>query len=184
MLSIFNKKGVIKKMGNSKITIEDIEFVNTKLSEGASLNSLDKDRTLKMSRKAFKNNALKLSYIYDAELNKFIKDENIVSNTTVTRSNKQVAIKKTDNKEDKIKELENRIKALEDIVLLNNTNVTFNDFELDSRVLNNDIITRSIKVSKTAINAFNNVAENKLNMYSKQLLISQALLEFAEKYNK
>ena len=180
MLSIFNKKGVIKKMGNSKITIEDIEFVNTKLSEGASLNSLDKDRTLKMSRKAFKNNALKLSYIYDAELNKFIKDENIVSNTTVTRSNKQVA----NNKEDKIKELENRIKALEDIVLLNNTNVTFNDFELDSRVLNNDIITRSIKVSKTAINAFNNVAENKLNMYSKQLLISQALLEFAEKYNK
>lgn len=183
MLLKFKKRGY-KEMGNSKITIEDIEFVNMKLSEGASLNSLDKDRTLKMSRKAFKNNALKLSYIYDAELNKFIKDENIVSNTTVTRSNKQVAIKKTDNKEDKIKELENRIKALEDIVLLNNINVTFNDFELDSRVLNNDIITRSIKVSKTAINAFNNVAENKLNMYSKQLLMSQALLEFAEKYNK
>ena len=177
----------VKEMADCKITIEHIELANNALANGASLNKLDKTDTLAgLSRKAFKNNALKLGYIFNNDLNKFIIDSNL-SNTTVTpRANKAIAINKDKKKADKMIEFEKRIEKLESIIetlmLQGNTKVTYNDFTLDSRVLNNDIMTRSIKVSKASMEAFSAVAEEKLSMYSKQDLISQALWEFVDKY--
>ena len=67
-------------------------------------------------------------------------------------------------------------------MLHNNTSVTPNQFILDSRTLSTDIKVRSFKVSEKALNEFIELAESKLNMYSKQNLFTQALLEFVDKY--
>lgn len=57
------------------------------------------------------------------------------------------------------------------------------DFKLDERVYIDDIITRSYRFHKTAIDSFNDIIKtDKLKIYNVQDLISQALWEFAEKY--
>lgn len=162
-----------------KINIDDIKEVNRKLKEGESLNSLDKNGTLKMSRKAFKNNALKLGYFYNRELNLFICDKNV---TPVTQIKSKEKTPNADEKDKAIEDILERLKILEEKVLHNNTFVTPNQFILDSRTLSTDIKVRSFKVSEKALNGFIELAESKLNMYSKQNLFTQALLEFVDKY--
>ena len=146
----------------------DILEVIEKLNSGMSLNTLAKE--IGKDRKTVKKHYEKLGYSYVTELRNFVKNK-VESN--VTESN-------TDD--DKYKALEERLKNLEDTVKQMQSKPFKNDFELDSRVLNNDIMTRSIKVSKASMEAFSAVAEKKLSMYSKQDLISQALWEFVDKY--
>lgn len=56
-------------------------------------------------------------------------------------------------------------------------------FKLDERVYIDDIISRSYRFHKTAIDSFNEVIQkDKLKIYNVQDLISQALWEFSEKY--
>ncbi|MDM0987642.1 hypothetical protein [Clostridium perfringens] len=162
-----------------KINIDDIKEVNRKLKEGESLNSLDKNGTLKMSRKAFKNNAIKLGYFYNRELNLFICDKNV---TPVTQIKSKEKTPNADEKDKAIEDILERLEILEEKVLHNNTSVTPNQFILDSRTLSTDIKVRSFKVSEKALNEFIELAESKLNMYSKQNLFTQALLEFVDKY--
>lgn len=162
-----------------KINIDDIKEVNRKLKEGESLNSLDKNGTLKMSRKAFKNNAIKLGYFYNRELNLFICDKNV---TPVTQIKSKEKTPNADKKDKAIEDILERLEILEEKVLHNNTSVTPNQFILDSRTLSTDIKVRSFKVSEKALNEFIELAESKLNMYSKQNLFTQALLEFVDKY--
>ncbi|EPB8257228.1 hypothetical protein ACRTGI_003054 [Clostridium perfringens] len=162
-----------------KINIDDIKEVNRKLKEGESLNSLDKNGTLKMSRKAFKNNAIKLGYFYNRELNLFICDKNV---TPVTQIKSKEKTTNAAEKDKAIEDILERLEILEEKVLHNNTSVTPNQFILDSRTLSTDIKVRSFKVSEKALNEFIELAENKLNMYSKQNLFTQALLEFVDKY--
>ena len=187
MLHIFKIKKGIDYMADSKITVEHILEVNKELKTGASLSSLERSKMLGMSRKAYKNNALKLNYKFDADVNEFLFiGDNNLNVTTVTKDN--TIINKRVNEEKKITkkedtkyiELEQRIKALEDLVLHSNTTVN-NNFIMDSRV-SKDVLTRSIKVDKQIIRDFTNLCETKLAMYSKQDLISQALLEFTDKY--
>lgn len=180
-----NKKGFIN-MADSKITVNHILEVNKELKNGASLSSLERVKFLGMSRKAYKNNALKLNYKFDAGANQFLLIDHNLNVTTVTKdntvtNNRVSKEKKITKKEDtKYLELEQRIKALEDLVLHSNTIVSTN-FVMDSRVTK-DVLTRSIKVNKQIMNDFTELCETKLSMYSKQDLISQALLEFTIKY--
>ena len=166
-------------MAICKINIDDIREINKRLEEGESLNSLDKNGTLKMSRKAFKNNAIKLGYFYNRELNLFVCDENV---TPVTPIKSKEKTSNADEKDKVIKDILERLKILEEKVLHNNTSVTPNQFILDSRTLSTDIKVRSFKVSEKALNEFIELAESKLSMYSKQNLFTQALLEFVDKY--
>ncbi|WP_280538021.1 hypothetical protein, partial [Clostridium perfringens] len=126
-----------------KINIDDIKEVNRKLKEGESLNSLDKNGTLKMSRKAFKNNAIKLGYFYNRELNLFICDKNV---TPVTQIKSKEKTPNADEKDKAIEDILERLEILEEKVLHNNTSVTPNQFILDSRTLSTDIKVRSFKV--------------------------------------
>lgn len=77
--------------------------------------------------------------------------------------------------EKEIENLRERIKKLE-----NNKNT----FILDSRASEDDIIGKSYRFHKNAIDEFNKtIAKKNLKIYSVQDLLSQALWEFAERYN-
>lgn len=77
------------------------------------------------------------------------------------------------------KEIENikeRLSVLED---------NKNDFKLDKRASENDIITRSYRVHKNAIIEFNNLINtDKFKIYNVQDLVSQAFWEFVNKYKE
>lgn len=77
--------------------------------------------------------------------------------------------------EEELKILKDRLDKLE--------NERKDDFKLDERVYVDDIITRSYRFHKTALDEFNKaIKTDKLKIYNVQDLISQALWEFAEKY--
>lgn len=77
--------------------------------------------------------------------------------------------------EEDIKILKDRLDKLE--------NNKKEEFKLDERVYIDDIISRSYRFHKTAIDNFNElIKKDKLKIYTVQDLISQALWEFAEKY--
>lgn len=79
--------------------------------------------------------------------------------------------------EEEIKLLKYRLDKLE--------NKEKEDFKLDERVYIDDIVSRSYRFHKTAIDSFNEVIKtDKLKIYSVQDLISQALWEFADKYKE
>lgn len=171
---------------------EKIFEVNQLLSDGASLNQLDKNGQLGCSRKAFKNRALKIGYIYNDTLKQFVKNDTVTLNNTDVTHKKSIPknIKIKPSQEDnskklllKLNDLEKRLKYLEDLVLQNNTLVTHDTALVLNPLVKGEVITRSIKASKEALDAFNKVAEGKLSLYQKQQLFSQALLEFSEKYS-
>lgn len=180
------EKGVLNM--NEKKLFE----INELLATGSSLNQLDKNGTLECSRKAFKNRAAKLGYIYDDNVKQFVHNGAVtLNNTDVTprksapKSIKQKILKENySNKELllKINALEKRLNDLENLVLHNNTAVTQDNVIALNELAKGEVVTRSIKATKESLDAFNTVAENKLSLYPKQQLFSQALLEFAEKY--
>lgn len=155
-----------------------MEEVNKLFQEGTSLNKLAE--ILGVHKNTIKNHYQKLGYKYDRALHQFIKNDGVT--VSVTKSNTPLKQKKETNKDMNYIELEKRVKALEDRFNALNPKTIESDFILDSRVLRTDIKTRSIKVSATAMEAFTTLAETKLSMYSKQDLLSQALIEFADKY--
>ena len=78
--------------------------------------------------------------------------------------------------------LENEIELLKDR-LDKLENREKESFKLDDRVYIDDIISRSYRFHKTAIDSFNEIIKmDKLKIYSVQDLISQALWDFANKY--
>lgn len=169
-----------------EFTEETIININKLLKNGASLNQLDKDGTLGRSRKAFSNAAKKLGYTFSRENASFIKD--VTEETQSVTDEKPINIeqKTKTNKETTITELEKRIELLESTVMQlqqasRNRASTFETLELDPRTAN-DIVSRSIKMSKEAIKLFDFIAENKYPQHSKQALLSQALIEFYEKH--
>lgn len=169
-------------MNNINITADVIANVNRLLAEGKSLNQLDKtDALLNLSRKAFRNRAMKENYFFNQDKRQFeLKNKNleITSNNTAISSDNT---EKTQNNTDKIiKDLLQRIKKIESIIFNSNTHIS--NFKLDNRVNDIEIITRSFRVSPEAVEAFNKVCENKLYRYQKQQLLSQALYEFADRY--
>ena len=164
------------------------------LEQGESLNKLDKNGTLGCSRKAFCNGAKKLGYIFDKSVKNFVRIDSAEINISDTQSTKTLAdasesIQVEDTVETivessttanlTLESLDARLKVLEEMMLHNNSSVS--TLELDSRTAGN-IISRSIKVSKEAIERFDFIAESRYPMHSKQSLLSQALIEFYEKH--
>ena len=170
-------------MDNINVTSNVIANVNRLLAQGKSLNQLDKtDALLGLSRKAFRNRAMKANYIFNQDSRQFElknKDIEITPNSTHISSNNT---KETQDNIDKeiIKELLQRIEKLESIVL--NPDNPVSNFKLDDRVKDINIVTRSFRVAPGAVEAFNKVCEDKLYRYQKQQLLSQALYEFADRY--
>ena len=75
--------------------------------------------------------------------------------------------------EEEINNIKERLNALE---------LNKNDFKLDKRASKADIITKSYRVHKDAIDEFNKlINSDKFKIYSVQDLVSQAFWEFAEK---
>lgn len=174
-----------KKKGGDNMEVEDIVKINNLLLEGHSLNSLDKNKVLGCSRRAFCNRAKKLGFIFSQKDKIFIKEDRISKEITVTKKTKKNTAnnhKSVTKEMEKIAELEERLKLLEDLVLHSNSNVPQHDFKLAEELLNTKIVSRTFKVSKNALDAFLELSNNKLAMYTKQDLLSQALLDFAEKY--
>lgn len=172
-----------------EFTEETVLEINKLLTDGASLNQLDKNGTLGRSRKAFCNAAKKLGYTFSREHASFIKD---VTNGTQSVTNKEeLNLEPRPASEKKIQkttitELEKRIEVLEYAVMQlqqasTNRASTFETLELDPRTAS-DIVSRSIKMSKEAIQLFDFIAENKYPQHSKQALLSQALIEFYENH--
>ena len=187
LLRLFRKEKGVLEMNEEKIF-----EINKLLATGSSLNQLDKNGILECSRKAFKNRALKIGYSYDDSLKQFVYDGTVTPNNTDVTPRKSAAkniksrdSKKADNNQElllNIDALEKRLKDLEDLVLHNNTAVTQDNVISLNPLAKGEVVTRSIKATKEALDAFNNIAEDKLSLYPKQQLFSQALLEFAEKY--
>lgn len=207
MILSFLKKNKEVAMAESKITVDDINRVNEALKTGGTLNKLEKTEVFCfLSRKAFKSNALKLGYEYKD--NTFVLNENIqtehrsassvkISNPKTKRSEEKL-IETKPNKDElsetkqtkandtediliRFSEFDDRLKTIEHI--LSNSNLAKSDFILNPEVLEGDVINRSMKASKTILEAFDKLCEKKhLAAYTKQALLGQALLEFIEKY--
>lgn len=191
MLQLFflKLKGVVEKMNEEKL-----KEINEYLKQGASLNKLDANGVLGCSRRAFCNQAKKLGYIFDKDIKSFIKSNDITVEITTaeaksTRKIKEPTIEPRNSAEQTIKSTEEvltlesldaRLKVLEQQMQHNNSNVV-STLELDSRTASN-IISRSIKVSKEAIELFDFIADTRYPMHSKQALLSQALIEFYENH--
>ena len=166
-----------------EFTEETIIEINQLLSNGASLNQLDKSGQLKRSRKAFCNAAKKLGYAFNKEKSAFEKNVT-VETQDVTKENNNKDQDTPNTKKTTIAELEKRIELLESAVMQlqqasTNRASTFETLELDTRTASN-IVSRSIKISKEAIQLFDFICENKYPQHSKQALLSQALIEFYE----
>lgn len=141
-----------------------VEEVNKMFKTGMSLNKLAEE--MGKHKNTVKNYYAKLGYKYNKDLHQFITITNEESNKNIGSM-----------------ELEQRVRVLEEKVnALTSTKPTKSDFTLDSRVIRADIKTRSIKISASAMQAFTELAETKLNMYAKQDLLAMALLEFVDKY--
>ena len=153
-------------MDNINVTADVIANVNRLLAEGKSLNQLDKtDALLKLSRKAFRNRAMKENYFFNQDKRQFElknKDIDITSNnTTLTLDN----IQKTQNNTDKmIKDLLQRIKKIESIVFNSNTHIS--NFKLDNRVNDNIEITFGSKKIIGVVTSIDNKDFFKNNMFA------------------
>lgn len=171
---------IIKLGGDTmsdKITLtpDKIAEVNALLLQGYSLTKLEKENKLcGYSRRAFSRRAEKLGYEFDKTSNQLVQHQATSNNTS------EVNVSPTNNDDSKYAELDKRLKKIEDLILSNN-NIPMN-FELDESLKECDIITRSFKVNPATVEKFNSIAETKLAMYTKQQLLSQALLEFYNKY--
>lgn len=78
--------------------------------------------------------------------------------------------------ENEIKELKYRVDKLE------NKDIN-NDFSLDIRATENDIVGKSYRFHQSAIDEFNELVKKKsFKIYTVQDLLSQALWEFYNKY--
>lgn len=113
------------------------------------------------------------------------KDEVTQRNTTqyeVTQDKDEVT--QSDTTQDKDITMENiltRLKILEDKVLQSVTSPSCT-FILNEKLKDIEIVTRGIKVDKNALKEFDNLASTKLAQFTKQELLSQALLEFVARY--
>lgn len=77
--------------------------------------------------------------------------------------------------QEEISDIKARLHALE---------LNRNDFQLDKRASTPDIITKSYRVHKDAIDAFNKlITTDKFKVYNVQDLVSQALWDFVNKYS-
>ena len=81
-----------------------------------------------------------------------------------------------------LEELDNRLKKIEELVLQGAVAVTKENLEIDKDILNDEIVSRTFKVSKNALNQFDDICKTKLAAYSKKDLLSQATKEFTDKY--
>lgn len=78
--------------------------------------------------------------------------------------------------DEEIKAIKERLSLLESV---NNIN-----FKLDERAASDDIITRSYRVHKSAIDVFNKlISKDEFKIYTVQDLVSQAFWEFCKKYD-
>lgn len=187
---IFGKSKGVEDLNEEKLK----EIINY-LSQGASLNKLDKDGVLGCSRRAFCNQAKKLGYIFDKDIKNFIKNNDAPIDVTpvaakTTKKIKEPIIEPRNSTEQTIKltveepltleSLDARLKILEQQMQHNNY-IVDGRLELDNRTAG-PIISRSIKVSKEAIELFDFIADTRYPMHSKQALLSQALIEFYENH--
>ena len=77
--------------------------------------------------------------------------------------------------QEEISDIKARLHALE---------LNRNDFKLDKRASTPDIITKSYRVHKDAIDAFNKLINtDKFKVYTVQDLVSQALWDFVNRYS-
>lgn len=157
------------------LTPDKIAEVNTLLLQGYSLTKLEKQNKLYgYSRRAFSRRAEKIGYEFDKASNQLVQHKETSNNTS------EVNISSSNSTDSRFAALEQRIKKIEDLILFNNT-IPCN-FKLDESLKECDIITRSFKVNPDVVAKFNSIAETKLAMYTKQQLLSQALLDFYNKY--
>lgn len=177
-------------------TIDDINLINDLLTKGETLESIGKKDGFASTR-TIQRHIKKIGFRYDRKLGILVPIEGVtVSNTKVTSTNKietlnvanedvKTQIKKNDSNnnsnvtKDDIANIIKRIEKIEKLMLQHNTNVT--PLNINA---NTDITTRSIKVSKHAMNEFIELCESQFPMFNKQDLISLALLEFVKKYKK
>jgi len=79
------------------------------------------------------------------------------------------------NFEEEINNIKYRLDTIE--------NKGFKDFVLDKRATESDIISKSYRFHKSAVDEFNEIIKKKsLTIYTVQDLLSQALWEFCDKY--
>lgn len=186
--------------------VDDINLINDLLMSGETLESIGKREEFPTIR-TIQRHIKKMGYKFNRKSGKIepiadITDDNtnvtlgnsagdntsitpsVTKNSTnvtpsVTKNNISATPKKSLTKDNTqiTQDIIKRLEILESLVLPNNTNVT--PIKINS---NHDIITRSIKVSKDVMSKFTELCENQFPMYSKQDIISTALLEFVEKY--
>lgn len=87
------------------------------------------------------------------------------------------------NCEKEIELLKKKVADIEDRYEID-SNKNSNQIVIDSRLLKKDIITKSYRIHKTAYELFIDTIKNNPNLkcFTVQDLLSQALLEFADKY--
>lgn len=186
------------KVGNMVMNEEKVVEINKLIGEGYSLNKLDKEGKLGCSRKTFCRNVKKLGYKFSKDDNKFIlfgdreSAEIIIKDTAPKEDVKKLKNehKESSDKSDgaiTLEQLDIRLKKLEDMVLQSVTSVTQvaqECFIIDERIFTGGVKARTFKVNSGVLEDFDSLCDNELAAYSKTNIISQALREFINKYEK
>jgi hypothetical protein len=178
--------------------LEQIKVVNEALAKAESLRSISK--SLSMSKTTLRDRFIKLGYKFNADIRKYIKDNNnrevqsYQSNTKVSpRANKQDIKPIDDGITKELQQYKNDllelINAKAELMQMlkyhqSNTNVIdIPQIDINSipQDLQKDIVLKSIKVYEPIFDRFNDIC-NKNKSIKKQDLLSLALYEFTQKY--
>lgn len=166
---------------------EQIEYINKLLTEGRSLTNISSD--LNISRATIRKRFTKIGYIYNKQINSYIK----ASNTKVKQGNTDIQEAKektmyinsdTDVKHKLIriaKEYEILIEIIEKYK--STTNIVQNNNNIVIDLPSNKSELTSFRVNSEILKEFNKFAKNN-NQYRKIDIVSMALKEYIENHKK
>lgn len=169
---------------------EQIEYINNLLAEGRSLTNISSD--LNISRATIRKRFIKIGYIYNKQINSYIKASNDISNTKVKQGNTDIQETKektmynnsdTDVKHKLIriaKEYEILIEIIEKYKSTTNIVQSNNNIVID--LPSNKSELTSFRVNSEILKKFNKFAKNN-KQYRKIDIVSMALKEYIENHS-
>lgn len=194
--NIFEVESMIRSDFDDLNVMKQIEYINGKLTEGDTLTELCKN--IGISRSTIRDRFKKVSYEYNKSINQYeyiveiIEDKKEVSCETIEVIEKDtILVKDIDLKDNEIltsiihnyNEINNKLNEMYSWYKLQSSNkvVATDSFKVDD--FEGDIVVRSFKLYENIQKEFLEFCK-KNNKYKVQDILSQALKEFLDKYNK
>lgn len=195
-----------KQEFNKLEVLEQLNYINSELIKGESLRNIAD--ILKMSKTTFRDRALKIGYVYNANTSQYNKDNTIVIEplksivkvsqkpherviTTLNKGNTK-ELQKYDNTielqkyaNDILELINYKDELLEMLKNYKSNTIDMQELNINSlpQEIQKDVSNKSIKIYDPVYKMFNELCDTYGN-YKKQDLISLALYEFYNKYKK